>query len=187
MKIFIHVLFLSVGVTSLYVPTKIQAPSSLRMGLPDIVHHSLPMASIGDSMLVCLQATSKTTVTNDPTAGMTPEEITNYISNVGGGLCGQPEIVRGSIGLALNLCLFFFGIFTVGYAVLGGLRFKLNKDVDDIFEQIRPGADARSTVAPGVALRTMAGDQPDAMALGDDNSGPTLSRSERRMKRRLKD
>lgn len=65
--------------------------------------------------LYCLEPTSKTTTTNDPTAGMTEGEIANYISNVGGGLCGLPEIVRDAIGLALNLSLLTFGIFTLGY------------------------------------------------------------------------
>jgi hypothetical protein len=66
-------------------------------------------------MPLCLTATSKTTTTNDPTAGMSPEEIVNYISNVGGGMCGYPEWVRGSIGVGLNLSLLAFGLATVSY------------------------------------------------------------------------
>ena len=66
-------------------------------------------------MPICLQATSKTTTTNDPTAGMSPEEIVNYISNVGGGMCGYPDWVRTAIGVGLNLSLIAFGIATVSY------------------------------------------------------------------------
>lgn len=64
---------------------------------------------------LCIEATSKTTTINDPTAGMTPEEIQNYMSNVGGGMCGVPEIVRTAIGLGLNLSLITFGVFVVSY------------------------------------------------------------------------
>ena len=52
----------------------------------------------------------------DPlTAGMSSEEITNYISNVGGGLCGFPDSVKTFIGLGLNLSLLVFGVFIVSY------------------------------------------------------------------------
>ena len=34
----------------------------------------------------CITATSKTTVTDDPTAGMNAEEISTYVTNVGGGV-----------------------------------------------------------------------------------------------------
>lgn len=102
---------------------------------------SLDMAATGgmpdvSAMLLCLQATSKTTVINDPTAGMTAEEISNYVSNVGGGMCGAPEIVRTAIGVGLNLSLLVFGLFTVSYVVLGGLNFALEKDVDRLQEEI---------------------------------------------------
>ena len=63
-----------------------------------------------------LEPTSKTTTLNDPTAGMSPDEITNYMSNVGGGLCGFPEIVRNIVGLGLNLSLLTFAILTLGYS-----------------------------------------------------------------------
>ena len=76
---------------------------------------SSPLNSILGIMPICLQATSKTTTTNDPTAGMSPEEIVNYISNVGGGMCGYPDWVRTAIGVGLNLSLIAFGIATVSY------------------------------------------------------------------------
>lgn len=76
---------------------------------------SSPLKSILGIMPICLQATSKTTTTNDPTAGMSPEEIVNYISNVGGGMCGYPDWVRTAIGVGLNLSLIAFGIATVSY------------------------------------------------------------------------
>ena len=47
--------------------------------------------------------------------GMSPDEIQNYLNNVGGGMCGYPEIVRTFIGLGLNLSLIVFGLFTVAY------------------------------------------------------------------------
>lgn len=84
---------------------------------------------------LCLEATSKTTVINDPTAGMTPEEITNYMSNVGGGMCGYPEPVRAAVGVGLNLSLIVFGLFTVSYVVLGGIKFALEKNVEDLVKQ----------------------------------------------------
>ena len=66
-------------------------------------------------MPLCLTATSKTTTTNDPTAGMSPDEILNYISNVGGGMCGYPDWARTAIGVGLNLSLIVFGLCTVSY------------------------------------------------------------------------
>ena len=62
-----------------------------------------------------MMPTTKTTVINDPTAGMTPEEITNYLSNVGGGLCGYPDSVRTLIGLSLNLSLLALGVLALSY------------------------------------------------------------------------
>ena len=64
---------------------------------------------------LCIAATSKTTVTNDPSAGMTESEIVNYMSNVGGGMCGYPEFVRTFVGLGLNLGLIVFAFFTLSY------------------------------------------------------------------------
>lgn len=61
---------------------------------------------------------TKTTVINDPTAGMTPDEITNYLSNVGGGLCGYPDSVRTLIGLSLNLSLLALGVLALSYGKL---------------------------------------------------------------------
>ena len=55
---------------------------------------------------------------NDPTAGMTPDEITNYISNVGGGMCGYPELIRTSVGLGLNISLVLFAFTTLAYGKL---------------------------------------------------------------------
>jgi hypothetical protein len=82
-------------------------------------------------MPLCLQASSKTTTFDDPTAGMSAEEIVNYVSNVGGGMCGAPEFVRISIGLGLNFSLLFFGLFTLSYVVLSGLNFALEKTIED--------------------------------------------------------
>jgi hypothetical protein len=54
----------------------------------------------------------------DPlTAGMSSDEITNYVSNVGGGLCGLPEWMKTVVGLGLNLNLILFGVFIVSYGI----------------------------------------------------------------------
>jgi hypothetical protein len=90
---------------------------------------SVSMNSIQDTlgfMPICLQATSKTTTIDDPTAGMTPEQITDYMSNVGGGMCGYPEVVRTAIGVGLNLSLIAFGFFTVSYGKSNLLELRLN-------------------------------------------------------------
>ena len=76
---------------------------------------STPLSDMLGLMPICLAATSKTTTTNDPTAGMSPEEIVNYISNVGGGMCGYPDWARTAIGVGLNLSLIAFGLCTVSY------------------------------------------------------------------------
>ena len=84
---------------------------------------SLSMMSTGGKLdmlgliPLCLEASSTTTTSNDPTAGMSPDEITNYISNVGGGMCGYPEAVRTGVGLGEPGIV--FGVLTVGYLVLG--------------------------------------------------------------------
>lgn len=76
---------------------------------------SSPLDNLLGLMPLCLTATSKTTTTNDPTAGMSPDEILNYISNVGGGMCGYPDWARTAIGVGLNLSLIVFGLCTVSY------------------------------------------------------------------------
>lgn len=88
---------------------------------------------------LCLEASSTTTTQDDPTAGMSPDEITNYISNVGGGMCGYPEVVRTGVGLGLNLSLFVFGLLTVGYLVLGLWNFALEQSVDDYIKKLPNG------------------------------------------------
>lgn len=90
-------------------------------------------------MPLCLEATSKTTTFDDPTAGMTSEEITNYVSNVGGGMCGAPEVVRTAIGLGLNFSLLFFGLFTISYVVLSGANFALEKSIEDSIRSMDDG------------------------------------------------
>ena len=76
---------------------------------------SLMISNIHTSLPISIVPTSKTTTINDPTAGMSEEEITNYISNVGGDLCGSSDFVRSIIGISLNLSLILFGVFTLGY------------------------------------------------------------------------
>lgn len=82
---------------------------------------------------------------------MTPDEILSYVSNVGGGLCGYPEILKSAVGLGLNLNLVIFGVMCVSYAILGGLNFKFEKDVEDTIKDME-GAD-RSGTRTGTQLR----------------------------------
>ena len=63
----------------------------------------------------CITPSSKSTTINDPTAGMNAAEIQDYMSNVGGGLCGASDFVKGAVGLSLNFSLLTFGVFTVAY------------------------------------------------------------------------
>ena len=86
----------------------------------------------------------------DPkTAGMSPDEITNYMSNVGGGLCGYPEALKSIVGLGLNLNLLVFGVFCVSYAILSALDFKSRKDVEDIMGMSKEKTQSTSSVASG--------------------------------------
>ena len=64
---------------------------------------------------LCITPTSKTTVTNDPTAGMSPDEIAEYMNNFGGQMCGYPDFIRTAIWLGLNLSLIIFGLMTLSY------------------------------------------------------------------------
>ena len=64
----------------------IKSPStSLKMSINSF---SILNSGLADSLgliPLCLKASSKSTTINDPTAGMTPDEISNYLDNVGGG------------------------------------------------------------------------------------------------------
>ena len=62
---------------------------------------------------------------------MSPDEIANYMSNVGGGLCDYPDIVKSIVGIGLNINLVLFGVMCVSYVILGGLNFKYEKDIED--------------------------------------------------------
>jgi hypothetical protein len=88
---------------------------------------------------ICLEASSTSTTQDDPTAGMSPDEIVNYVSNVGGGLCGYPEGVKTAVGLTLNLSLLTFGVLTLGYIILGAWNFALEKSVDESIKKIPGG------------------------------------------------
>lgn len=82
----------------------------------------------------------------DPnTAGMSPDEISNYMSNVGGGLCGYPEALKSAVGLGLNVNLLVFGIFCVSYAILSALDFKNRKDVEDFMGISKDNAKSATT------------------------------------------
>ena len=137
-----------------------------------------------DSFIVCLQATSKTTTIDDPTAGMTPEEITNYISNVGGGMCNAPEPVRAAIGLALNLSLIVFGLFTVSYVVLGGLNFALEKEVEGLVDDVQSDKKGKKTFSD---MASEAWNAPIKTPPPPGSSGDGApSREQRRLQSRIK-
>lgn len=128
---------------------------------------------------LCLEATSKTTTINDPTAGMSAAQITDYMSNVGGGMCGYPEIVRTTIGLGLNLSLIVFGFFTVSYVVLGGYNFALEKGVDDSLKAAEANVKRGSTPM-------MMGDEASDNDFGAARAGGSNNREKRRLNQRLK-
>ncbi|KAJ1432614.1 hypothetical protein B484DRAFT_447746 [Ochromonadaceae sp. CCMP2298] len=152
---------------------------------------SIDLVSKFGLMPLCLDATSKTTTQNDPTAGMSPEEITNYISNVGGGMCGQSESVRALIGLSLNLSLIVFGFFTVSYVVLGGLNFSLDKNVEDLIEKASKegGQDGTNVAALAAQMGLMEGKKNptglDAIMAEEKREG--ANRSERRFNKNYLD
>lgn len=155
---------------------------------PNTIASMLPASWIqASSQLLCIVPTSKTTTINDPTAGMTPDEITNYMSNVGGGMCGAPEYVRTLIGFGLNLSLIVFGLFTVSYVVLGGLNFALEKQIDDLIEEI-DGTDRKAGVKSFGDLAKDAWNAPinTPPNPAENNEGDGLSRDARRLNRRLK-
>jgi len=107
---------------------------------------------------LCIEPSSKTTTVNDPTAGMSVDQIANYMDNVGGGMCGYPEWIRDSLGLGLNLSLIGFGVLTLSYVVLAGLNFTLEKQVEDL---LKPAA-ARLEAATGF---TVSDEQPKDRAV----------------------
>ena len=121
----------------------------------------------------------------DPTAGMTADEIQNYVSNVGGGLCGYPEWVKTAVGIGLNLSLLSFGIFTLSYAVLYAVQFVLDKGVEDTLKD----ADNRNPVtgAPQFAALTSEGKgNTDFSAAMEASEGAGKNRKARRLQEKIK-
>lgn len=102
-------------------------PSALRRALMPV----LPL---------CLESDSKTTVTDDPLAGMDPDQINSYITEIGGGMCGLPEEVRAFIGVALNLNLLVFGFMVVSYAITSVISSVLEKQVEDGIKNLEKAA-----------------------------------------------
>ena len=149
---------------------------SSRLRMP---HSSLSMTpDFLGVMPVCLEATAKTTTINDATAGMSPEEITDYISNVGGGMCGYPDWVRTAIGLGLNVSLLVFGVFTIGYVVLGGYEFTLKSGVEDSIKKMPQGdkllAMAEKAEKQGALFNSNAGSSFSTQAMNMDPSQAAL-------------
>jgi hypothetical protein len=90
----------------------------------------------------------KTTTIDDPTAGMTPEQIQKYSEGVGG--IDTPEWARSILGVAININFFVFGVSIVlygkllycfvvglflfsaiGIALASGYNFYLKKQIED--------------------------------------------------------
>lgn len=117
--LFSLIMMIMVGLGASYAPVRIpgsictlqkrrgvERSMQLSLGVPDFAKYIIP---------VCLDTATKTTVTNDPLAGMNPEEIAVYTTKIGGDLCGLPESARAIIGLALNLNLIALGVLIVTY------------------------------------------------------------------------
>jgi hypothetical protein len=143
------------------------------------------VAAIAPLAPLCITPSSKTTTINDPTAGMSSDQINNYMSNVGGDMCGYPETVRTLVGLGLNLSLVIFGVLTLSYAVIGATRFVYEKQVNDAYKPTDPFEDAQRKNP------TMFADKIDINFGDDDDDGPKKptgdSRADRRLKRKLGD
>lgn len=154
--------------------------TSTGRGMAMMNSRSTHFISFPSTLPLCLAPTFKTTTVNDPTAGMSDEEIVNYVSNVGGGLCGSSELVKTLIGLSLNLSLIIFGIFTVSYVIVGSSKWFLEKQVEDSFkdlDRLTPAA-IRGAGSLGVGI---------ASQNGNNASPDGLSRAERRLKQKIKD
>ena len=124
-------------------------------------------------------------ISDDPTAGMSTDEIQNYVSNVGGGLCGYPEWVKSAVGVGLNLALLSFGIFTLSYAVLYTVQWVLDKGVEDTLKD----ADTRNPVtgAPQFAALTGEGKgNTDFSAAMEASEGAGKNRKARRLQEKIK-
>ena len=121
----------------------------------------------------------------DPTAGMSDDEIQNYVCNVGGGLCGYPEWIKTAVGIGLNLSLLSFGLFTLSYAVLYAVQWVLDKGVEDTLKD----ADNRNSVtgAPQFAALTSEGKgSTDFSAAMEASEGAGMNRKARRLQEKIK-
>lgn len=61
------------------------------------------------------------------------------------GMCGAPDFIKTGIGLSLNVSLILFGLLTASYAITAGLKFALEKQVEDSIK----GADLPMLRPPG--------------------------------------
>jgi hypothetical protein len=140
---------------------------------------------------LCLVPTSKTTTINDPTAGMTPEQINNYLNNVGGGLCGYPEYVRDAVGVAININFAIFTVLSLTYFVMSAVKFFVERDLDEIAKPYEKVFFPNSPSPPGKALFASNQDEMNRVSVLPSSSGPTpsdgLNRSQRRMKQKFGD
>lgn len=105
--------------TRSYRVRRVQSSTQLSMQILDHLQDnfasSTSLSPLDTILLQCITASSKTTVTDDPLAGMDQEQIDNYLSNIGGGMCGFPDSIRTAIGIGLNFSFIGFGVVTVSY------------------------------------------------------------------------
>jgi hypothetical protein len=174
----------------------VMKPMGLKRALP-IVNSRLQMAitlpNIFSTLPLCDNKflsgpSAPRSIVDDPTAGMSPGEIQNYMDNVGGGMCGFPESVKTIVGVTLNLSLISFGIFTVSYIVLYAIQGFLNKQVEDTIAD----ADKGNSVAGAPMLSALTGegtgkfDFSASMEAKAAKDGEGTSRKERRLREKVK-
>ena len=137
---------------------------------------------------------------SDVDGGMSLEEIKNYVSNIGGGLCGLPDSLKTLVGLTLNISLLLFGLLTVGYVVLGIWSFALERTIDDEIrktpygsnlldakDEMSGGSNSRMDTTTGATTSIESDSLQTRSVVGfDDDQESTSNRVQRRLKKRIK-
>eukprot|EP01039_Chlorochromonas_danica_P007911 gene7911-8728_t len=65
---------------------------------------------------------------NDPTAGMTPEQIASYTSRIGG---ESSDVFHQVVGVGINLSILAFAVLGASYVVLSLAKFVLDNQIRD--------------------------------------------------------
>lgn len=167
-------LLLSDYITALSLSRKLKVPYRIHMSYQVEGSYNKIVNIFPNSIPLCLNPTSTDSVMNDPTAGMSSEEIQSYMSNIGGGLCGNNEAVQVAVGLALNVSLLVFAILIISYALTLGTKLVLKQSIQYIFKERVAGLAEMKASSQASSS--------DTEALEDDKSS---NRDERRLKRRV--